>query len=102
MNAIIAEIQKQINDNQVVNLNLVSSASRVPKSYLGGNEALAAARLKNGESALIEALAAAKIDMNKISTTNRKSLVSGPIFSSSNGQTEEIFSDFQYFKVILN
>lgn len=97
-----AAIKSQIDKTGQAKLVLTASASHVPTSLPGGNESLAKQRLINGEQALMERLQLDGIDINKISTIDKKSMVSGPKNSSEHRITESQASEYQYFKVVVN
>ncbi|MEZ4722246.1 MAG: hypothetical protein R2813_10265 [Flavobacteriales bacterium] len=102
MREAVMAAQERLSKNDKLGAAFEASASRVPTGFEGGNEALAKARLDNGKSAFFAACKSAGIDINKISTTEQKFDVNGPSYQPSEKSKEVTYSDYQYFKIILN
>lgn len=85
-----------------ISIELIASASHLPTSQFPDNQTLADERLKMFEAAIRVALRDAGLDMNKISTINRKSLVSGPSYSQNTSNIKSDFIEFQYVRLTIH
>lgn len=95
-------IKLAIEDNPNTKITLMGSASHLPTNRSGGNIELAQLRLKYGKAALVKALKKQGLDFNKISTIDEQFLLSGPKPEEKEEYNKARFSDYQYFKLILN
>ncbi|GAB5539215.1 MAG: hypothetical protein Salg2KO_13180 [Salibacteraceae bacterium] len=102
LNQAVALIKMRIEQKGSTSLNLIGSASKVPTGFEGGNERLAELRLNNGKAALINELKRSGVDMNKISTIDSESRVSGPEYKASDDPKSKLFIDHQYFMIQVN
>lgn len=99
---IIARVKQEIKEKGTCSIELTSSASTVPTSLEGGNYELSKRRLETGKAMLFKLFEDAGLDMNKISTSSEKSIVSGPDYFTDPGLTKSVFVDYQYFKIDFN
>lgn len=99
---LVARLKSEIAENDSVSIDLEASASTVPTSLPGGNYELSKQRLRSGRLALFEALDSGELDMNKISTKSENAIISGPDYFTDPSTPKSVFSDYQYFRVIIN
>jgi len=100
--AAVSYLAHYINNNKTGKVELIASASELPTSQFASNDELAAERLKALEAALQKGLKAQGLDINKISTIERKSVVCGPSYSQNALRSKSDFIEFQYVRVVIN
>jgi tetratricopeptide (TPR) repeat protein len=100
--AALSYLAHYIENNGKGKVEFIASASNLPTSKFESNESLASERLKALETALKKGLSAQGLDINKISTIERKSIVSGPSYSQNSTIRKSDFIEFQYVRVIIN
>ncbi len=100
--AAVSYLAHYLQNNGNGKVEFIASASSLPTSKFRSNESLAAERLKALEAALERGLSAQGLDINKISTIERKSIVSGPSYSQNSTLSKSDFIEFQYIRIIIN
>lgn len=100
--AAVSYLAHYIQNNSKGKVEFIASASDLPTSKFSSNQELADERLKALEASLKKGLSAQGLDINKISTIERKAIVSGPSYSQNSTLSKFDFIEFQYVRIILN
>lgn len=100
LNQFIKTLSLLTSQNESVEVEIVSSASKVPTRKFTSNEVLAAKRLQNGIVLLKTLCKDNNIDFTKIKL-QKKSVVQGPKYKNDAGENREKYQDYQYisFKI---
>ena len=99
---ITTAIANELNSKGKASISLEGCASTLSANRKGGNQEMAALRLKFGKAALMKQLKADGLDISKISIMREESIVSGPENVNNPEVANKKHIDFQYFKVQLN
>ncbi len=93
------QVQRFINTNGRVDIDIVGSASRVPTRTHGSNEKLAEKRAQNAKQRILKSASALGLDQSKIHFTQVKGVVGGPAYSAGNAQDEDVYKKFQFIDI---
>lgn len=102
LTVLVEALRAEIETRGKAMIALEGSASHVPTTFEGGNEALARVRREEGKSRLFERLRLAGVDINRISTISQKSMVQGPEYELTEYPEKSLFIGYQYFRVTIN
>lgn len=100
--AAVSDLIYYLKQDKAISIELLASASQLPTSLFPSNQKLADERLKKFETAINQALTESGLDINKISTIERKAIVSGPSYSQNSSNDKSDFIEFQYVTLTIH
>ena len=94
------QIEKIINLNGTVILEIEASASTVPTQTYVTNENLAQKRVETAKEMILQSLKSKGIDESKVQITKEKALVSGPPYNNDARSNAAVYGKYQYVKIL--
>ena len=95
------QVEKAVNERGSAKLMIETSASKVPTTKDGGNEAISGRRAELAQKALASAMQAKGIGPEKLNYASISTLVRGPEFQDDASENRATYKNFQYVKIIV-
>lgn len=92
---LISKVVENVNGDKKVTIEIEASASKVPTKTFKSNDALAKNRGEEAKEAIINALKAKGVNMDKVSFKKIKSLVQGPSYKGD-FENKDVYEKYQY------
>lgn len=92
---LISKVVENVNSDKKVTIEIEASASKVPTKTFKSNDALAKNRGEEAKEAIINALKAKGINMDKVVFKKIKSLVQGPSYKGD-FENKDVYEKYQY------
>lgn len=97
---LISKVVENVNSDKKVTIEIEASASKVPTKTFKSNDALAKNRGEEAKEAIINALKAKGINMDKVVFKKIKSLVQGPSYKGD-FENKDVYEKYQYVIITI-
>lgn len=97
---LISKVVENVNGDKKVTIEIEASASKVPTKTFKSNDALAKNRGEEAKEAIINALKAKGVNMDKVVFKKIKSLVQGPSYKGD-FENKDVYEKYQYVIITI-